>query len=255
MSELIIKTISNGLDPAYQDGDIIHAMNDLIIHFVHSYKICISSNLDKVEGVWYDRSIAEMFLSAWYQYKTERISKKVVRVTDQWASNSILKSDTPNQYGQVMYVEEFFQRRLASVPWYVFGIPKAEVYYSGGMRYQTAEDTFIWNQIESMTVHRKVNYSSYPKGEESKYQNLVITVDDFDTATRYELELSAYDDKVDPPIMIKKRKNKVNWKDLPGITQQIIDDVNKDDVEVDIRSDFTFTRSQIVEAKAITAEL
>lgn len=252
MPELIIKTSTNGSDPQWQDGDIIHAMNDLRIHNVHAQHICLSNNLDKDNRRWIDRNLAEMHLAEIYQYRTERISKTEARVTDQWTLESIIKSDVPNQYGHIMYVDEFFRRRMVGTPWLVFGSSGAEVWYHGKARYLATEDTHIWNQIEMMTAQRKVNYTSYPRGNEGRFQNLVITVDDFDEAERGELESSILDDNGN---LLRMRKNKVDWKTLPGMTQNIIDDVDKPDVEVDIRADFLFTRSQIVEAKSVVAEL
>jgi len=253
MAELMIKTSDNGLDPQWRDGDTMLAFNNLRIHNVYAEMICRSGNLDKDDGKWIDEALAEMHFATMYQYKTERLSKTEVRVTNQWESKSIIKNGVPNEHGNVMHVDQFFRGRLLSKPHLVFGTPGAEVYYHGRSRYLDAEDTYIWNQIEARTNKRKVDYNSYPKGIEDRFQNLVITVDDFDNATWSDLESAVYDEKADPPVMLKKRKNKVDWRNLPGLTAEMIADVNKPDVEVDIRMDFLFTRSQIIEIKPMVA--
>lgn len=268
MAELLLVTNPGG----YEDGDVIHAMNDLRIHLVHASHICGSWNLDKANHVWYDPALAEEFLATVRRYKTERISRTEARVTDQWESTSIIKSDIANQHGHVMHVQQFFSDRLKSVPHLVFGTPGAEIYYSGGQRYLATEDTYIWQQIEQRTAYLKADFSEFnwnTKNGGSHLQNyLAITVDDFDNAERAELESPLYDDKVDPPVILKNRKHGVDWKNLTGITQQIIDDVLIVDVhthdelvngelipvwgggiKVDIRDSLSFSRAQIVDTK------
>ncbi len=246
----------------YEDGDIVHAMNDLRIHDVHAQHICVSRNLDNKTKQWNDAILAECHHAKTYQYKTERISATEIRVTDQRSMNSIVKSDVPNQYGHVIYVEEFFRRLLASNPQLVFGSPGAEVFYHGKYQYLTNEDSDIWQQIEVRTSNRKVDYGRFnwdAKDGKSHLQNyLAIVVDDFDNAERGRLESSLYDDK---DVRIAKRKYNVDWRNLPGMNQSTIDDVLAVDTpgtgnewgggtKVDIRESASFTRSAIVEEKS-----
>lgn len=251
MPELIIKTSTNGLDPAWQDGDIIHAMNDLRIHDVHAQHICHKNLIGfNGDGLRPANSLTEMYLSKVKQYKFERVSaKEMKRITLATLDEEIL-SDIPNAKGQAIHVGLYIQRRLLHAKHMIFGTPGAEVWYGGRTRATTAIIDDIWTLIEANTLYLKANFGKFPWGLNDQMDHLVITVDDFDNAVRSELESSIYDN-ADPPVMTKRRKNKVDWKNLPGMTQKIIDDTLADGVKVDISDTFSFSRSQIVDAKTV----
>jgi len=250
MAELIIKTSTKGPDPQWQDGDIIHGMNDLRIHDVHAQHICHKNLIGFTgDGLRPANSLTEMYLSRVKQYKFERLSVKEMKRTTLSTLDEEVLSDKPNAKGQVIDVGLYIQRRLQHDKHLIFGGLGSEVWYGGRTTATTAIIDDIWTEIESMTANLKANFGKFPWGLNDQKDHLVITVDDFDNAERAELESSVYD-KADPPVMTKKRKNKVDWETLPGLTQKIIDDVKTDGLKVEIRDDYAFTKSQIIDVKA-----
>lgn len=256
MAELILQTSDNGPDPAWRNNDIIHGMNDLRIHDVHAQHICHKNLIGfNGDGLRPANSLTEMYLSKVKQYKFERISvKEIKRIVLATLSEEIL-SEKPNAKGHAIDVGLYIQRRLLHDKHMIFGTLGAEVWYGGRTRATTAVIGDVWTEIEAKTPNLKADFGEFPWGLNDQKDHLVITVDDFDDAERNELESSIYDDKVDPPVLLKRRKNSVDWESLPGLTAKIIDDVKTDGLKVDIRDDFSFTRSQIVEAKALAVEL
>jgi hypothetical protein len=251
MAELILKTSTNGPDPQWQDGDIIHAMNDLRIHDVHAQHIChknlIGFNGDGLRPV---NSLTEMYLANTRQYKFERISAAELKRIDLTTLDEEVLSDTPNAKGEYIDVVLYLQRRKQHPKHLIFGSSGSEIWYGGRTLITDTRIDGIWTLIESQTANLRADHDKFPWGKEDQKDHLVITVDDFDNTVRAELEVQVYD-IADPPVMTKRRKNKVDWRNLPGLTQKIIDDTLDNGVEVEIRDTFSFTRSQIVEAKAV----
>lgn len=253
MPELIIKTSTNGIDPAWQGDDIIHAMNDLRIHDVHAQHICHKNLIGfNGDGLRPANSLAEDYLSAVRQYKFERISQTELRRTNLFTLSIDVISNTPNINGESIDVALYIRRRKQHAKHLIFGKPGTEYWYGGRTRITTAKIDDVWTQIEAKTSNLKANFGKFPWGLNDQKDHLVITVDDFDNAVRAELESSVYDIPLTPddgPVLLKRRKNQVDWKNLPGLTQKIIDDVNNTGTKVDIRDTFSFTRSQIVVIK------
>ena len=250
MAELIIKTSTNGPDPQWQDGDIIHAMNDLRIYDVHAQHICHKNQIGfNGDGLRPANSLTEMYLSRVMQYKFERISaKEMKRITLATLDEEVL-SDKPNAKGEAIHIALYIQRRLQHNKHMIFGTPGGEVWYGGRTNATTAVIDDVWTEIESRTANLKADFGKFPWGKEDQKDHLAITVDDFDNAERSALESPMYDNTGVEPVITKRRRNKVDWRNLPGMTQKIIDDTLAVSVKVDIRDTFSFSRSQIVDAK------
>lgn len=252
MAELIIKTSTKAPDPAWQDGDIIHAMNDLHIHDVHAQHICHKNLVGfNSDGLRPANSLTEDYLSEVRQYKFERISQTEVRRSDLFSMSIDVFSDTPNGDGEYIDVPLFISRWRQHPKHVIFGKPGTEIWYGGRTLITTAKINDIWVSIEAKTAYLKAHFGKFPWGNEDQKHHLAITVDDFDNTVRSELESSVYDGTVDPPVMTERRKNAVDWRNLPGLTQKIIDDTLASDVKVDIRNSFSFTRSLIIDAKPV----
>lgn len=252
MAELILKTSTNGPDPAYQDGDIIHAMNDLRIYDVHAQHICHKDEIGfNGDGLRPANSLTEMYLTKCRQYKFERISiTEIKRITLATMDEEIL-SDKLNADGEQMNVALYIRRRKEHGKHLIFGTAGSEVWYGGRTSQTTAISDDIWNEIESRTAYLKTNYNRWPFTGNEKRQHLILAVDDFDNVTRGSLEESEYDR--DGGI-VKRRKNKVDWHSI-GLSAAEIDDVLDPDKEVDIRESRTFDRATIIEAKPTAIEI
>ena len=178
MAELILKIGDNPIATSFKNGDIIHAMNDLRIHYVHSQHIC---HKDKIgftgAGLRPANSLTEMWLSKAMQYKFERISKSEVRRTELALLTSEVFSDKPNAKGEIIHVAEYIRRRLKHPKHLVFGVAGSEVWYGGRTRGTTSVIDSIWSEIEHRTAYKKADYGKFPWGLSDMKDNLVISID------------------------------------------------------------------------------
>jgi hypothetical protein len=252
MAELIIKTSTHGPDPAWQHQDIIDAMNDLRIYDLHAQHICHKNLIGfSPNGLRPSDSLTEIYLSSVKPYKFERISEKEVKRTTLATLHEDILSDKPDAKGQAidviiyLYGDVDNPGRLADPKHTIFGTTGNEVWYGGTSTITAVAVNNIWSEIEARTLLRKVDHGLFPWGREDMKNHLVITVDDFDNSARNELESSLYDNAI-PPHLEKRRKNKVAWKALSGLTAQNITDIQTPGLAVDIRENYSFILSQII---------
>lgn len=284
MPELIIKTAETRPDPVLQDKDLICGKCDTQIQNTHIQHICkmdliygpttaldvalvtnypyitipdgmsFRSNLD---GLRHSGTIAEMYLAATRNFKAERVSKTEIIITNLRTLNEEMRSDIPDAKGRAIFVEQYLYGNNKSVgtanhPRHkVFGSKGKEVWYFGNSRWSFPMFSDMWNVIESRCICRRADYTKWhwAEGEMKKY--LVVTVDDFVLEEAGEMETPVYDEKMIPRVLLKARKHDVDWRNLPGITGEIVDNVNAKGTKVDIRDDFSFTRSLIIGTKSL----
>lgn len=253
MAEFLLKIKRDSRpDPAFQDGDIIHATNQRRIRDVHAQHICHKRNAGfQPNGLRLVGTLIESRLAAVMQYKFERISAREVRRTNFLTLDVDVLSDTPNAGGEYIHLVEYIQRRLRHPTHLMFGAPGREVWYGGNTISTNANLDKVWQEIEAKTAHREADYTRFTWTDAELKNYLTITVDDFDNAERAELEESVYDLKdPDNPILMQKRKRMVDWQNVLGLSAGDKSNITAPGTTVDIRSRDLFTRADIVTTKS-----
>ena len=250
MPELLIKIKRDERpDPAFQDGDIMCAMNELHIKNTHAQLLCHKNLIGfNGDGLRPENSLTEMYLASVKQYKFQRVSNTEVKRIDLATLKEETLSGTPNAKGEYIDVDLYISRRLQHDKHLIFGTEDNEIWYGGRTLITTATHITVWNGIESTSLHREVNYTKWPWTDAEMRNYLVLTVDDFDNDTRATLEESVYNQLSLDNEILKKRHHKVDWKNLAslGVTESNILDK---DLKIDIRDSVDFLRSSIVEIK------
>ena len=238
MAELIIK-IGDGIK--FQDGDLIHAMNDRRISQVHCEHICHRKNQTKNKDGLFDRdTLAEDYYKNTSQYRFERQGDEVVR-TDL----TTLEQET---FGKShIDVELYLKRALRHDRHKIFGTKGNEVWY-GGKSVATKEKLdLVWQAIEAKTPKRKATHTKFPWNENELKRFLVLPVEDFTQEEKAEFESSEIDTTDEEnPVVIKARKNKVDWRMLlagRGITEE---DVLNKEVSIDLREQSPLQKNVII---------
>lgn len=291
MPELLIKTAETRPDPFLQDGDPIHASCDTRINTVHIQHIChmdmiygptsaLNAALSTIypyivipdgvryrsnsDGLRHSGTIAEIYLAATRNFKAEHVSKDEIIVTNLRTLDEELRSYArdpkdriiPDLQGRAIDIERHLYGNgsnfpgIARMPRHkVFGTKGNERWYFGNERWSFPVLSDIWDSIESRCICRRIDYTKMLWKAPVYKKYLVITVDDFTLEEAGEIETPVFDTDTDE--LLKARKHDVDWRNLPGITGKIVDDVNTKGTTVDIRDDFSFTRSSIIGTKAL----
>jgi hypothetical protein len=245
MAELMIKVKRDSRpDPFFQDGDIMAAFNNRRIKDTHACHICHKNLIGFTpEGLRPQNSLTEFYLSKVKKFKFVRSGTSCTRIT--------LATMDEEDVSDLMDVGLFIERRLAHTKHLIFGTPGNEIWYGGSTDASNKQLDLVWDEIESKTINRRSDFTRWPftSGEIKNY--LCLAVDDFVDSEVSVLEESVFDN-TDPerPILTKRRKRKVSWKSLLGISGETISDIEDKDTSVDIRDVNTFSRSQIVEIKS-----
>lgn len=252
MAEFCLKVKRDEIpEPAYQDGDIIVAVNDRRIKDVHAQHICNRklAGFNK-DGLRPSGSLPEVYLSKIYTFKFERVSKTEIRRTNLLTLEEDILSGTPNQKGEQIDVELFITRRKKHHNHAIFGKPGEEYWFGG---YQDNSDTKldeVWQEIEARTAFRKVNHTKWPFTPHELRQFLVLPVNNFTIEEETELTASVIDREGN---ILKKRKNSINWRDLLGKTplenDPTLEKILDKNISVDIRGKGLFERSTVVRVK------
>ena len=251
--ELIVKIKSSGPNPRYQDGDVVEAMSLDRIHLTHAEMICNPNNFGfNTNGTRDLNTLLQKFEEATRTNKFQRSGKTVIRTNLITGEQDIL-SDTPNENGEHIYVDQFISQRLKHKRHKVFGPTGSEVWY-GKMR--SDAEVFIpvaWNHIETESDNLQSNHNSWPFTDLEKRHFICINTSgrnyDGDSFTRVELSgdtvttraLPAVEDPPeDPsedysPVILAKRKWFVPYWDLSTELGSSVDDLRNPDHMCDCR--------------------
>jgi hypothetical protein len=251
--ELIVKIKSSGPNPRYQDGDVVEAMSLDRIHLTHAEMICNPNNFGfNTNGTRDLNTLLQKFEEATRTNKFQRSGKTVIRTNLITGEQDIL-SDTPNENGEHIYVDQFISQRLKHKRHKVFGPTGSEVWY-GKMR--SDAEVFIpvaWNHIETESDNLQSNHNSWPFTDLEKRHFICINTSgrnyDGDSFTRVELSgdtvttraLPAVEDiPEDPPedyspVILAKRKWFVPYWDLSSELGSSVDDLRNPDHMCDCR--------------------
>jgi len=272
MAEIFLKVGDASVNPeAYKDGDIVCAFNDNRIRCVHAQHICFkrleTGRRFKLNGAGLvpNASLAKDYLQTVHQFKYERLGKETLRITQLSDNQSIeITSNIPFQNSfdknktQYMDIPLFVKRSIRTmretnargIP--VFGEPGKEIWYGGKTDVSASNISQVWDAIETKTenVRADLQFKLWPSGAQDLKSHLSLLVNDFDD-TEAESLAEPLMDLTDPenPVLLKKRKNMVSWKDIILISELTQTNVLDSTVSVDLRTKGEHTRIDIVVAK------
>ena len=239
MAELIINIHNTA---TYEPGDILLAYNNNRIHFIALSHICHMRNTPlNSDGLRSVDAIAFHVNKKMYQYRFERISSYAVMRINQVTLDETIHDRTTLES---IDVPSFLRRRKNHANHAIFGEKGKEVWFGGKILHENVDDS--WLVVEQRTTYRKSDYNRAILTPYEIAKRPPITVDDFDNVVKAELE-SPLISKIDDSIL-KKRKNKIDITSL-GLTAKELADFQNKEVELDLRGKYSFSRSNIVEAK------
>lgn len=252
LGTLFLKIGTTAPDPAYQDGDIVTAVNRRRCREVHAQHIChpraAARNSDGLIPLTH---LSQDWFEATHQYRFERVSATQILQTNLLTTDATLIGPTPNAEGQYIDVRMYLARRKQIPENVLFGTSGAEVWYGGRKNTSHAVLDTVWNAIETKTAFREINHMLWPAGTEELKHFLLIHVDDFDEATSTSLTESEIDE-TDPDniIVVRKRRRRIPWQSLPGMSAARMAQVQDQTVPVDIRAERKHPRAPYLVVKA-----
>lgn len=229
MPELTIQ-IGDSINPlGFKDGDIVHAMNDVQLLLRHTLLI---TDHRRIPGGFFKpvNSLAYMRLRGLSKWKVEGISDTEQRVTNLVTSEVIVKPARTKLY---------IQRRIAGGKKPMFGSQGNAVWFEGQRPISLSRLGKLWTDYITPRTglraadHRQRDYNTpHLKGY------LVIVTNDFSNARREWLE-SPEMDETDPEnsVMLRRRKRYMDWRNIPGISGDTIDQILDRRQRVAIRRD------------------
>lgn len=254
MAELLLKV---GDGAGYEDGDVIAAINDRQIRRVHAEMICRPRLADgrRVGGFLAGtQPLLQTFLEAVFQYRFQRVAETAVLRTERATGQTMLCSadaiDARARIDAARYVK--LRKKAGKKP--LFGTEGREIWYGGRTDFTPAALDIVWGHIETHTPHRAEDFLRWPLGRLDARHHLAIAVDDFDNEVAAEmvepLTRPADPGKAGlPHEILKKRRHRVRWQDLPGLSPKTSRDVLDRSKAVDIRDAVRFVRASILERK------
>lgn len=230
----IFVTNDNNPITSYQDGDILFAYNSLYIRSSWAEQLTIPSGFN-IDGL---RDVNSVSRLAWfeniYQFRFERLNSTQIRkINLTTLDEEIITTGVPDSEGNTMFVDEYIRRRKKHISHNIFGFDGSEIYYGGRSNINEANIDLVWENIESLTSHKEIDYHSINHREHTLKNSLIISVNDFSNIVRETLTESESD--IDG-VMVKKRKQNIDWRELPYSVSQRNDILNKSLI-VDLRSD------------------
>ena len=182
-------------------------------------------------------------------------------LTDKLVINGVERQYTVELVAsEVMDVPLFVSRRMASAKKPMFGTVGKEIWYGGKTDCSQTVIDGVWEQIEERTLYRKNKHNLWPCGQRDTVDFFFVKTDAFDDAVATELtsQLTRDTGELDKnglPIIevVKKRKHKVKWDELPNMLKGKKDDIRNKGKSVDDRRKGSYQRSSIVVAKSLSA--
>lgn len=265
MAEIAIKIGTVG---TYTDGDVLAAFNHRRIRCCHAQHICFPKVGDGKDRTWERLNGAGLldlddpardFEAATREYMLERLSHDKARIV--YPDGHTIEFNSGQNFemgGKLVHMDiaAYFMRKTKTLrspggngqP--AFGELGKEIIYNGRSDFSHAALDKVWVAIETKTPHREADYPLWAATDVELMHTLFIPVDDFDDATAADLVASEMDE-TDPenPVMVHKRKHRVDWKPLfarSGFTEADVSDKRK---TVDLREFVALVRADIVVMK------
>lgn len=240
---LIIRT--NDRKPDLESGDIISALSNRRILWVHGQHICRPWIINPFENMTGIHRRVDSLLYKWYEctheYKFIRLNKEWVRRIGPFTNQSEIFGPIPNSNKEYIYVEQYIQNRLSHHRHRIFGEPGKEIWFGGAVNNGWDGTIRVWDMIESNTNLRRENYQYWPFGTEDKKFHLCIHVKELDD------ELSSI--IVDSNTELPNNKFKINWEESLGLDTGRIRRIKDPSWSVDITGMIYDIKKILIEKK------
>ena len=247
--ELIVKVKSEGSNPYYQDGDVVHAMSLARIYSVHAEMICHPDNFGfNTNGTRDLNTLLHKFEEATHIYKFERLNSNDVRRTNLLTDEQDILNTVANANGESINAYQYISRRLKNSSHKIFGPSGGEVWYG---KVRTDFETLlpvVWNHIETESDNLQDNHSSWPFTDLEKRHFICINTSGRnytgDSFTRVELSGDTVTTRAMPVLegstddeqaIVAKRQWFVPYWDLSSQLGHSIDNLRNKDLECDCR--------------------
>ena len=258
MTDIIIKVKRDGDNSNYEDGDIVQTFTDKRIKSVYAEHICHRDKIGfKQDGRRPDNSLTEMYLQKVSEYKFERISENEVRRTNIETQEQDVISGTPNEKGEQMDVSLFVKRRLKHNRHLVFGEVGSERWYGGNTNKNKIYD--VWKEIEKRTDKKEIDHAKFPCTDRTLTNYLVIKSEDLTDEEARELmeplnKIEMVEGK--PEVtQVKKRKNKIDWKNNLGLSESLKAQILDKKTKLDLREQVCLSKTELNEKKEVKTVL
>jgi len=233
----------------YEDGDIFHAKNDRHILCDHTQRICNIKRVDfKSNGLRDVESLPFQMALITSLYRFDRVSQAEVKRTN-----------------LITLEEEIFGEKAIDVQLHinivtqhdlhkVFGEVGSEIWFGGKTSFSVDNLNRLWNEIESRTDRKKINYKESRPNSAMLKKYLLLETEDFTDSRSDELLQPLIDETLttdDTNRVIKARKYNVKYKDLSELKQKDLNNVLNSTKKVDVRKRKKFKENLIVELKVI----
>ena len=235
MAELVLKVGTSGPDPAYQDGDIIHAFTRRAIRCVHSEHICHLKNFGYTPDGLRPDSLAKMWREKTHKYRFERVSRTEIKRTDLATLAEDVLGPTMNTAREQIDVPQFIERQLRDGRHCLFGTPGREVWYGGHIDISHARLNLVWAEIEARTAFREMNFPRWPLSLDPMILPLPVT-DMSDERAELLTKEEWHEDPV-PRLsrLIRRRNYSVAWRALPSSVGLTVTEVLDPSRRIDLR--------------------
>ncbi|MCE9552378.1 MAG: hypothetical protein K8T91_03250 [Planctomycetes bacterium] len=297
MAELALK-IGRGAD--YEEGDIVDAFNRLRIRRVHAEMICHVRHAGFTPQGLRPDGLARAMHEICLQYRFERVSRNEIErveiasgerkqfsslhwVSEGWLRRQGIERDQlprryndrlrryerlyaahPNAEGEYIEVEEYLAHQLRHKQHAIFGRRGAEVWYGGREDVSDAKLDLVWQEIETRTPLREIDFRQWPAGGQDLRSFLFVAVDEFDDETLREwvtplyaplLQTMAEDDDSAVGVVgkqrriVQKRRYRVPFRTDLGLSARRLAEIDDPATSVDLRDERVYVWSDFVELK------
>lgn len=259
MAELVLNINS----PTYEDGDIIHALNDEKILWTNAENIFWervnnSPSLPKVSG-FVGNKFPLLFscLDQIYRYKFERVSLNEVIRRDKLTGEIIVGS--PYSYTSEWQIDVY--KHVLNLKYsggILFGKDGREVWFGGPIDKSSFILNKVWNLIEQHTSHIRENNKKWNATQTELTNFFFISAENFNNETSQKLMSDDLSIEVDDdkklllnvkPSLNKKRLYYVDWKNFTKMSFKTKNAVTNKDKQVDLRDKVIFKLEDIIQYK------
>ncbi len=254
MAELLIKVGTNGLDPAWQDGDVLHAWNNRHIEYAYlSNELCHPWNATpNGDGLIDTGTIYEDLKRHTYRWKFEQLAEKTFRETNLVTLATRDITDDP----EATNIKKWLNRQLRKTNavnggtyFPLFGITGAVVWYKREGNTSQPQLNLVWVDVEAKTPERQVDHQNSNLGQGDLKRILAVNTTNFNQATKEIYETQIVDD-TDPEntFLVKRRTHLVPYWDIGGLKNHLTD-IRDPNIVVDLRPTVLKAHANIVEVK------
>ena len=165
--DLLVSSRTNGVNPAYQDGDVVCTFTQEKCLWANAKNLCNEENAEpNIITGYYDNILLREFLEYTSIFKYVRLNSNEVERT-RLADGEI---DTVGGFsvngGQSVTVEEFVKASLSTNDVRIFKVGGKEVWYSGFCGYMRIRS--LWDKIHEHSNYRSNENTNWPLTDTEK---------------------------------------------------------------------------------------